>query len=69
MGDIAKIAYLAMYDFCPKKQKPSGASTQEGNLKPGGHCIEVTTFKRRWIVIVPIDLGDYVITIEIPLRP
>jgi hypothetical protein len=29
----------------------------------------VTTFVRRWVVIVRIDLGDYVITIEIPLGP
>jgi hypothetical protein len=29
----------------------------------------VTTFKRRWVVIVRIILGDCVITIEIPLRP
>jgi hypothetical protein len=29
----------------------------------------VTTFTRRWVVIVRIDLGDYVITIEIPFRP
>ena len=31
--------------------------------------MNVTTSKRRWVVIIRIDLGDYVITIEIPLRP
>jgi hypothetical protein len=29
----------------------------------------VTTFVRRWLVIVQVELGDYIITIEIPLRP
>ena len=27
----------------------------------------VTTLVRQWVVIVRIELGDYVITIEIPL--
>ena len=29
----------------------------------------MTTYERRWVVIVRIVIGDYVITIEIPLRP
>lgn len=31
--------------------------------------MRVTTFKRRRVVIVRIQLGDYVVTVEIPIRP
>ena len=29
----------------------------------------MAALKRGWVVIVRIEVGDYIVTIEIPLRP
>lgn len=29
----------------------------------------MATFKRGWVVIVRLEIGDYVVTITIPIRP
>src|SRR5262245_46859255 len=55
-------------EFCLKKQKPSGVDAPEG-ISKRRFTIIVNNLKRKMVVIVRVQIGDYVVTIEIPIRP